>query len=113
MFSWIQADPAAPSFYDRATTWVVNLLGSNPWIIPFILTAVFVTNGLRARWPVREARPGWVLFILGVTDPITGNFWGLIHWVSQKTGIPIWSPKDSGDDIPLPDKPVPRSSVDP
>ena len=100
------------SFYERATTWVVNILGSNPWIIPVILLAVLTTNGLRSRWPNRADRPGWVLFILGCTDPITGNFWSAIAWVSNKTGIPIWRPKgDSTDEIPLPEKPLPPDSV--
>ena len=101
-----------PSFYAKATTWVVNLLGSHPWIIPVVLVAVLVTNGMRTRWPERTARPGWVLFVLGFTDPITGNFWGLIRLVSTKTGIPIWSPKNDSGEVALPDKPIPQASID-
>lgn len=84
--------PAAPSWLDTATTPIVNFLGRHPLAFLVIGLAVLVTNGLRVAWPTRAERPRLVAFLLGVLDPISGNFWALARWLAARVGFPVESP---------------------
>lgn len=101
--------------YQWATTKVVNLFGSNPWLIPLIVTLVCANNV--ARLVSRRAEraggqePQWATLVIGLTDPIVGNFWRLVEWLSAKLGLPIHGPAQSGE-TPLPKEPVPQASID-
>jgi len=86
--------PASPSWLDTATTPVVNFLGRHPLAFLVIGLAILVTNGLRVAWPTRAERPRLVAFMLGVLDPISGNFWALARWLASRVGFPVQTPKD-------------------
>lgn len=100
--------------YDSFTTWVANVIGSNPWLIPTIVGIVCANNV--ARLVSRRAEraggqePQWATLVIGLTDPIVGNFWRLVEWLSAKLGLPLHGPAQSGE-TPLPAKPLPPSSV--
>lgn len=84
--------PAEPSMLDRITTPVVNFLGRHPIAFLVIGLAILVTNGLRVAWPTRAERPRIVAFLLGVLDPISGNFWALARWLATRFGFPVQTP---------------------
>ena len=79
---------------DTITRPIINTLGAHPWILLVFFAAVCTVTGLRAVWPVRSERPKWVAFVIGFMDLFAMNFWGLLRWLSAKSGVPIWTPKD-------------------
>lgn len=83
-----------PGWVDTITRPIINTLGAHPWILLVFFAAVCTVTGLRAVWPVRSERPKWVAFLIGFMDLFAMNFWGLLRWLSAKSGIPIWTPKD-------------------
>lgn len=84
--------PASPSWLDTATTPVVNFLGRHPLAFLVIGLAILATNGLRVAWPTRAERPRLVAFLLGVLDPVSGNFWALARWLAARVGFPVQTP---------------------
>ena len=100
--------------YQWATTKVVNLFGSNPWLFFVIIVLVSVNNAARYK-EKRAAKAGiappeWAVTVIGLTDPLVLNFWRLVEWLSAKLGLPLHGPAQSGE-TPLPAKPLPPSSV--
>lgn len=101
--------------YDSFTTWVTNVIGHNPWLIPTLIGLVCANNVARlvSRRAERagNAAPQWATLVIGLTDPVVGNFWRLVEWISAKLGLPIHGPVESAE-IPLPKDPIPRASID-
>ena len=102
--------PASPSWLDSATTPLVNFLSRHPLAFLVLALAVLTTNGLRVAWPTRAERPRIVAFLLGVLDPVAGNFWALVRWAASKGGFkpetPVY-PTGSGN-LPEPSPPPPE-----
>ena len=101
--------------YDSVTAWITNVIGSNPWLIPLVVVLVCANNVARlvARRAERAGNPEpqWATLVIGLTDPIVGNFWRLVEWLSAKLGLPIHGPAPSGE-TPPPKEPVPQASID-
>lgn len=96
------------SWIDTLTTPVVNFLGRHPIAFVVIGLAILVTNGLRVAWPIRSERPRLVAFLLGILDPVSGNFWALARWLGTKFGFPVQTPNTTdppsgGGKLNLPD----------
>ena len=98
-------DPVTDA-YEGVTTWIVNLLGSHPWIIPLALLLVCVNNAARVNARGADRRnvpvPQWATLVIGLTDPLVGNFWRLVEWASLKLGLPIHGPDADGSAVVTP-----------
>ncbi len=73
---------------DRVTTPLVNFAGSHPvgTLFALVITgvAVLILNAIRYRYPEYATRPEWAKWVLLVTDPLTGNLWGLLTKLGLK-----------------------------
>lgn len=110
--------------YSKVTTWIVNLLGANPWIIPTWIAILALNNAARVNARGADRRnvpvPQWAALVIGATDPFVGNFWRMVEWASLKAGLPIHGPDADGSAVvtppekptPLPKEPVPQASID-
>jgi len=92
--------------YTKVTTWIVNLLGTNPWIIPVWLLILAANNVARVNARGADRRnvpvPLWASVITSATDPFVGNFWRLVEWASLKLGLPIHGPDADGSAVVTP-----------
>lgn len=76
--------------------------GLHPVLFWSFIGALAVNNGVRIAYREYTTRPPWARFVVGLTDPLCGNVWRLLTWLTTKLSLPFKFPSGQDDSQSLP-----------